>query len=173
MAKFSVSYEPLALPMTIKVCTNCGQWLAHEETIEGAMLPDCYPKGGEGWWGARSMPPPPEEEIEWIYFCPRCNVNLSDKPSRYVIIIDAEAYPEIKSLLDEKFSLEERIQQYQKNLHMCQEQLAKLDLTVPQVALRNSIDFEQERIQTCKQELHTVKKEIQNKLASLGRDFYD
>jgi len=112
MAKWSVSYEPLALPMTITVCTNCGQWLAHEGTIEGAMLPNCYPKGGEGW------PPGPtpldEDEIEWIHYCPRCNVNLSDKPFRHVIIIYADAYPEIKTLLDEKCHLEGLIQQYQK-----------------------------------------------------------
>jgi hypothetical protein len=166
MAKLGVIHKPRDLPMTTTVCTNCGQWLDHEEAIEGAERPDCYPKSQEAWeawmFGEASA-----DDIEWLYYCPQCHVDLSDKPGRDVLIIYADTYPEIERLLEKKSHLEKLTRQYEKNLHMCQEQLAKLDPTVPQVTLRNLIDFEQERIQACEQKLHIVKEEIQNELASL------
>jgi hypothetical protein len=59
MAKWAVFHKPRDLPITTTMCTNCGQWLDFEETIEGAMLQHCEPKGLDLWiaWADGKAPP--------------------------------------------------------------------------------------------------------------------
>lgn len=115
--------KPRDLPMTTTVCTNCGQWLDDEETIEGAMDPLCLPKdlGDRAAWLSGETP---SDDIEWVFYCPRCSVDLSNKPPRHVIIIYADKCSEINSLVEEKYHLQGLMLRHQKNLHHFQKQIA-------------------------------------------------
>jgi hypothetical protein len=167
MAKgFGLIYKPCDLPMTMTVCTNCGQWLDFEETIEGAMLPDCEPKDLEAWaaWVGGDASP---DEIEWVFYCPTCHVKLSDKPPRDVIIIYADAFSEVGELVERKRCFQALIHQHQKNLHYREMQIAKYGELDASLYLLNSREDEKKKLRHFEQELHTVEQRLRNKLASL------
>jgi len=172
MAKWVVTQRPRNLPMTTTVCANCGQWLDHEEAIEGAMLPDCYPKGDEEWWVNPFIPQPSKEEIEWICFCPHCKVNLSDKRPRKVVIMLADTfyptYPTIGDLIEEIEHLEKEIRIHTVYLNKHRERRASAGLLSGE-GIKHEIQAEQlqEEISTLKHKLGMIQKELKNKLGSL------
>jgi hypothetical protein len=171
MAKFTKTHKPRDLPMQIRVCTNCGLWLGSEEAIEGAEFPNCYPKGGEGWWGDPFIPQPPKEEIEWICFCPHCGVDLSDKPSRSVIIMYVDAlyptYPTIEDLVKKIEHIEKEIRTHTAYLNKHKERRASAGLLSSE-GIKHEIQAEQlqEEISTLRHELDIIQKELQDKLGS-------
>lgn len=176
MAKWGVVHKPRDLPMTTTVCTNCGQWLDHEEAIEGAELRDCYPKGGEEWWDNPFIPQPPKEEIEWICFCPHCNVNLSDRRPRKVVIIYADTfyptYPTIGDLIEKIEHLEKEIRIHTVYLNKHRERRASAGLLSSE-GIKHEIQAEQlqEEISTLRRNLDMIQKELQNKLKSPPTNF--
>jgi hypothetical protein len=160
-------HKPRDLPMTTTACTNCGQWLDDEEALEGAMDPDFWPKdpGVTAAWLSGEISS--NDIVEWVFSCPGCGVDLSDKPPRNVIILYADQYSEIDSLTEEKYHLQRLIQQHEKNLQRLEKQIAMHGEANAPIGLFNSRDKEREQIQTLQKELYTVKQRIQDKLVSL------
>lgn len=151
--------RPPDLPLATTMCANCGQLLDPSMGLppHAEFVPD-------GDWDGPSV------TGVMYYSCPRCDVDLSDTPPHRIVITHANAYPEIKNLIKEKYNLQTLIHIHKRNLRVHQQQLAMAGpLDSRRVTLENCADFERKQITTLTQQLHTVEQKIASALRDLLR----